>query len=87
MQIILKKLWTFLTVGMDPSLNSQDNTHNLIILFQTAVSAEITHIFILYILILLQLRNIKLGKESDRRGDREVSRVLIINPTATVIVF
>lgn len=72
---------------MDRSLNSQDNTHNLIILFQTAVPAEITHIFILYILILLQLRNIKLGKESDRRGDREVSRVLIINPTATVIVF
>lgn len=72
---------------MDPSLNSQDNTYNLIILFQTAVSAEITRIFILYILILLQLRNIKLGKESDRRGDREVSGVLIINPTATVIVF
>lgn len=72
---------------MDPSLNSQDNTYNLIILFQTAVSAEITRIFILYILILLQLRNIKSGKESDRRGDREVSGVLIINPTATVIVF
>lgn len=71
---------------MDPSLNSQDNTYNLIILFQTAVS-EITRIFILYILILLQLRNIKSGKESDRRGDREVSGVLIINPTATVIVF
>lgn len=69
-QIVLQKLWIFTTAGMDPFGNGlQVLAQN----FETVIPAEIAHIFILYVFILLKLKTLKLAEECEGSNDREVN--------------